>query len=100
MAAPRDLAASIWPGGNGPLGVAVPDPALSVTKIARVAIQIADADGLESLTMKKVAEELGVTTMALYRYFPAKADLIRLMIDSTGEPAPPFRNSSLPGTSA
>ncbi len=34
--------------------------------------------------------------MALYRYFPAKADLIRLMIDSTGEPDPSFRNSSLP----
>jgi AcrR family transcriptional regulator len=48
------------------------------------------------MTMKRVAQELGVTTMALYRYFPGKADLVGLMIDSAGESAPPFRESSSP----
>jgi hypothetical protein len=73
-----------------------PRPALSTTEIARVAIEIADAGGLESVTMKRVAQELGVTTMALYRYFPGKAALVGLMIDSAGESAPPFRKSSSP----
>jgi AcrR family transcriptional regulator len=82
--------------GRGPAPSRGPRPALSPTQIARVAIQIADADGLESMTMKRVAQELGVTTMALYRYFPGKADLVGLMIDSAGESAPPFRKSSSP----
>jgi AcrR family transcriptional regulator len=82
--------------GQGPPGSRGPKRALSPTQIARAAIQIADADGLGSVTMKRVAQELGVTTMALYRYFPGKADLVSLMIDSAGDSAPPFRKSSLP----
>ena len=37
------------------------------------AIQIADADGLEALSMRRVAEALGVGTMSLYHYVPSKA---------------------------
>ncbi len=73
-----------------------PKPALSPIQIARAAIEIANAEGLQSVTMKRVAQEVGVTTMALYRYFPGKTELIALMIDSAGESAPRFKRSSIP----
>ncbi len=46
--------------------------------------------------MQRVAREVGVTTMALYRYFPAKTDLLDLMIDSVSEGAPDLGKSTLP----
>jgi AcrR family transcriptional regulator len=73
-----------------------PKPALSTYQIARVAIQLADAKGLEAVTMQRVAREAGVTTMALYRYFPGKADLLDLMIDSASDSAANFGKPSLP----
>ena len=96
MAAKRDRSGLNLAWGHRPTPSRGPKPALSPTQIARVAIQIADVDGLESVTMKRVAQEVGVTTMALYRYFPGKTDLLSLMIDSAGEPAPLFRKSSSP----
>ena len=96
MAAKRARSGLNLAWGHRPTPSRGPKPALSPTQIARVAIQIADVDGLESVTMKRVAQEVGVTTMALYRYFPGKVDLISLMIDSAGEPTPPFRKSSSP----
>jgi AcrR family transcriptional regulator len=38
--------------------------------------------------MQRIAREVGVTTMALYRYFSSKAELVDLMIDSAGGPRP------------
>jgi AcrR family transcriptional regulator len=73
-----------------------PQPALTVSQIARVAIKIADAEGLEAVTMHRVARELGVTTMALYRYFPGKAHLVDLMIDSVSDSETGFGKPSLP----
>lgn len=64
-----------------------PKPGLSVTQIVRAAIDIANAEGLEAVSMQRVAQACGVTTMALYRYVPGKADLVALMIDmGIGEP--------------
>lgn len=63
-----------------------PKPSLSTGQIARTAIGLADAEGLESVTMQRLARELGLTTMALYRYFPSKANLIALMIDFASDP--------------
>lgn len=67
-----------------------PKPALSVEAIARAAIAIADAEGLATVSMQRVAREFGVTPMALYRYVPGKAELVDLMIDTglAGPPAP------------
>ncbi len=65
-----------------------PKPALSTGAIARTAIRIADAEGLEAVTMQRVARESDVTTMALYRYFPGKSDLVAVMIDAAGGSAP------------
>lgn len=73
-----------------------PKPALSTFQIARAAILLADAEGLEAVTMQRVAREVGVTTMALYRYFPGKADLLDMMIDSASDSAANFGKPSLP----
>jgi AcrR family transcriptional regulator len=58
-----------------------PRPQLTVEQIARAAIELADADGLERLSMRRVAQRVGVGTMSLYRYVPSKAELLDLMVD-------------------
>jgi AcrR family transcriptional regulator len=70
------------PGARGP------KPALSREQIARMAIRIADAEGLDAVSMQRVADAAGVTPMALYRYFGSKAELVDLMIENAGGPAP------------
>ncbi|MGP4020966.1 TetR/AcrR family transcriptional regulator [Saccharopolyspora sp. 5N708] len=64
---------------------------LSVDRIARAAIEIADSSGIDALTMRRVSEVLGVGTMSPYTYVPGKAELLDLMMDTVyGElPATP-----------
>jgi AcrR family transcriptional regulator len=67
-----------------------PKPTLSLEAIAQAGIGLADAEGLAAVTMQRVADALGVTKMALYRYVPGKAELVALMIDiGIGEAPPP-----------
>lgn len=67
-----------------------PKPGLSVEEIVGVAIEVADAEGLAALSMRRVAEKLGVGTMSLYTYVPGKAELIEVMFDAVmGEAARP-----------
>jgi AcrR family transcriptional regulator len=64
-----------------------PRPALTLEGIARAGIAIADAEGLAAVSMQRVAADLGVTKMALYRYAPGKAELVALMVDlGLGQP--------------
>lgn len=67
-----------------------PKRSLSTDQIARTAIRLADTDGLAALSMQRLAHEVGMSTMALYRYFPGKADLVACMIDLAGESPPDF----------
>ncbi|MFI7451644.1 TetR/AcrR family transcriptional regulator [Nonomuraea sp. NPDC049714] len=63
-------------------------PDLSVDRIVRAAIEVADADGLQALSMRRVAERLGVGTMSLYTYVPGKPELLDVMLDTVyGETA-------------
>jgi AcrR family transcriptional regulator len=73
-----------------------PKPGLTTNEIAHAAIRIADTEGLAAVTMQRLARHLGVTTMALYRYFPGKAELLALMIESAGGPDPRFGKPSAP----
>lgn len=57
--------------------------ALDHRRIGLTAVQIADADGLDAVSMRRLAGELGVATMALYRYVTSKEDVFWLMVDST-----------------
>ena len=72
-----------------------PKPGLSLDGIVRAAIAIADAEGLDAVSMQRVAGEFGFTTMSLYRYVPGKAELIDLMIDTAAGPPPDL--SAIPG---
>jgi AcrR family transcriptional regulator len=54
---------------------------LSRERILRAAIDLADKDGLESLSMRKLAQEMGVKAMSLYNYVTNKDDILDGMVD-------------------
>src|SRR6266851_2792013 len=51
-------------------------PRLSKRTVTESALKLADADGLDALTIRKLAQHLGVTPMALYWHFRSKEDLL------------------------
>lgn len=55
---------------------------LSATTIVEAAIAVADADGLGAVSMRRVAERLGVGAMSLYTHVPSRPDLLDLMTDT------------------
>jgi AcrR family transcriptional regulator len=56
-------------------------PGLNVARVVETGIALADAEGLEAVSMRRVATELGVVPMTLYTYVPDKATLLELMLD-------------------
>ena len=58
-----------------------PKPVYSRGQITEAAIRIADAEGLEAATMRRIAAEIGGGAMSLYRYVPSRDDLVELMAD-------------------
>jgi AcrR family transcriptional regulator len=57
-------------------------PAYTREQIARTAIAIADAEGFEAVSMRRIAAELGAGTMTLYHYVRGKDELIALISDA------------------
>jgi AcrR family transcriptional regulator len=57
-------------------------PRLSRDAIAATAVQLADAEGLDALSMRRLATELGVGTMTLYYYVRTKDELLALVTDA------------------
>lgn len=81
---PRDVAV-LWrtpaPPRRGPR------PGLSLEQIADAGIALADAEGLDAVSMARLAESLGFTTMSLYRYVASKDEVLMLMADrAAGRP--------------
>jgi AcrR family transcriptional regulator len=70
-----------------------PDPRtpLSKERVLRAAIDLADEGGIESLTMRKLAQKLGVEAMSLYHYVAKKDDILDGIVDLviTEIPVPP-----------
>ncbi|MFI6505484.1 TetR/AcrR family transcriptional regulator [Nonomuraea typhae] len=58
-----------------------PRPAYSRAQITEAAIRIADTEGLEAATMRRIAAEIGAGAMSLYRYVPSRDNLVELMAD-------------------
>jgi len=56
-------------------------PELSVDRIVDAGIALADREGLDAVSMRRVAQELGGGTMSLYRHVPGKGELLDLMFD-------------------
>lgn len=59
---------------------------LDVAGVVNVAVELADDGGLEAATLPKVAGELDVTAMSLYRHIGSKHELLQLMMDAASEP--------------
>jgi AcrR family transcriptional regulator len=57
-------------------------PELNRDEVVRMGIAVADAEGLAALSMRRIAAELGVSTMALYRYVGGKDALVVQMVDA------------------
>ena len=67
---------------------------LSRGRVLRAAVALADDAGIESLSMRRLAEELGVVPMALYKHVANKEGLLDGMIDVVvGEIDPPVRGT-------
>jgi AcrR family transcriptional regulator len=58
-----------------------PTPRFTREQLARRALALMDAHGTGALTMRRLAEDLGMGTMALYRYFPSKNDLVDAAVE-------------------
>ncbi|MCW5252511.1 TetR/AcrR family transcriptional regulator [Streptomyces sp. SHP 1-2] len=56
-------------------------PAYSREAITAAAVALADAEGLEAVTMRRVAAQVGAGAMSLYSYAPDKETLLELMVD-------------------
>jgi len=89
---------SIWEvpeyGGRGPR------PKHSRAAIAAAAVSVADAEGIDAVTMRRIAADLGMGTMSLYNYVPSKEHLVQLMIDHVSDeyryPGPPATGGTPP----
>src|SRR5580698_10524619 len=91
-ASPSGPAAPLPPGldllwGRREPGRRGPKPGLSVDAIVAAAVALADAEGLEAVSMARVANELGFTTMSLYRYVKSKDELLQLMWNASAHGA-------------
>ncbi|MFE7116700.1 TetR/AcrR family transcriptional regulator C-terminal domain-containing protein [Streptomyces sp. NPDC057654] len=76
---PADTPTLVWERPEPP-SRPTPSP-LSRDRIVRAAIALADADGLDAVSLRKVAAVLDAGPMRLYRYLSAKEELLDLMVD-------------------
>ena len=69
-------------------------PPLSRDRVLRAAIRLADRDGIESLSMRKLGQELGVEAMSLYNHVRNKEEILNGLVDVV------FSEIELPSSSA
>ena len=79
---PSRTLALLW--GEPSAGPRRKGPARSVTveRVVDAALALADEQGLAAVTMRAVAERVGVSAMSVYTYVPGKPELIDLMVDA------------------
>ncbi|RAK57820.1 TetR/AcrR family transcriptional regulator [Phenylobacterium deserti] len=70
----------LW--GRAETGRRGPKPRLSVTEVVAAGVKLADEEGVAAISMRRVAEAVGLSPMALYTYAPSKIELIDLMLDA------------------
>lgn len=71
-----------------------PRTSLTHDQIAAAAVEIADSEGLDSVSIRRLAGRLGVAPMALYRYVSGKEEIFELMVDSVYCGGPVFDDQS------
>lgn len=79
LSAPKQAARLIW---ARPERVRQERPALSREQIVRVALEMADTEGIDAISLRRLAARLQVSAMALYWYIERKEDVFELMIDA------------------
>jgi AcrR family transcriptional regulator len=62
-------------------------PALTHDQIAGAALELVDREGLKALSMRRLAAELGVAAMSLYRYFRDKDELLDAVVEASSRRA-------------
>lgn len=72
----------LWRAGGADTPRRGPRQGLDVDAVVEAATSLADAAGLDAVTMRRVAQQLGVAPMTLYTYVPGKAELLGLMLDA------------------
>lgn len=64
-----------------------PRPKVTLEALVGAAIAIADREGLDAVSTRRVAEAVGISPMSFYTYVPGKAELLDLMLDAvSGDP--------------
>ena len=61
---------------------------LDIGKIVRAGVALADDEGLEGVSVRKLAQRLGVSTMAAYRHISSRDEVIAAMVDVAFGPPP------------
>ncbi|GAA3515354.1 TetR/AcrR family transcriptional regulator [Actinocatenispora rupis] len=59
-----------------------PRQTLSIDAVVDAGTAVADAEGLAAVSMRRLATDLGVSTMTMYTYVPGKAELVDAMLDA------------------
>ncbi|WP_241386996.1 TetR/AcrR family transcriptional regulator [Rhodococcus sp. CH91] len=79
-----------------PGGSRGPRAKVTTTSAVDAAVALADAEGLEALTVRRLATELGISAMALYTHVGSRDDLLVLMVDRVHarQTLPPFESPS------
>ena len=65
-----------------------PKPALSLARIVDAGVRVADTEGLDAVSMGRVAASLDTAPMSLYRHVSSKEELLRLMVDAAWSDSP------------
>lgn len=81
-------------GGTAPLPVPVrprrpPHERAGTDDVVRAAIELADAEGLAGLSMRRIATQVGIATMSLYRHVSGRDELVTRMLDAVFSDYPP-----------
>ena len=75
----------LW--GRRARGQRGPRPGLSADGIVEAAVRVADAEGLDAVSMSRVAAEVGFTPMSLYRHVASKEEQLQLMWNASARGA-------------
>ena len=67
---------------------------LDIGKIVRAGVALADDEGLEGVSVRKLAQRLGVSTMAAYRHISSRDEVIAAMVDVAFGPPPALSDLS------
>ena len=65
-----------------------PKPGLSLARIVDAGVRVADTEGIDAVSMGRVATSLDTAAMSLYRHVSSKEELLRLMVDAAWGDSP------------